>query len=357
MCDAVTCLSVGKVTQALLEALDVSKVADILRPEKRAIIIHVFGNRMFAFLVQSALGVSGSPTDGNPTFRKGISREKTFKSIKDPQRLRQVLSDICSQLASDVAAVDGIDGGKCVSLKLKLSDFTVRSRSKTLRSAVCSADAFLRITQAMLEEEIPVEARLIGVRLSTLVGLKSGQSGALLQVDEKQTKIDNFFESGVGDTSAMNQTESCTYSAVDMISCPICNSPVNFAALNDHLDSCDISTAEEIPSCPLSPPSADVQPRLKPDGEKVEVAESAEVKELEIMICPVCNSANFPLSDGDALLNTHIDICLNEISGHLGKRNRDKASHCSSGSVPKLRKDATMDCFIVKGEPGFGPRV
>jgi hypothetical protein len=338
----------------MLEGVDVLKVADVLRPEKRAILLHVFGQRMFSFLAQSALGVSGSPTDGTPSLRKGISRETTFRPVKDSSRLKEILADICTRVAADVSAVDGIHGGKCVSLKLKLSDFTVKQRSKTFKDAVSSASDFLRITQAMLEAELPVEARLCGVRISSLVGPNAGHHGSVPPVDDKQTRIDKFFCAGAisdGGKQGDRDDTGDTAFAKEAVLCPICDKFIELASLNSHQDSdaCVLSVEHDawIPPCPSSIEDVDRgDARMKKVGSSGQYGTTSKT-----ITCPVCNRASFPSTGGDALLNSHIDVCLNEMSGELGDWRNDDGSGDNVRLTAKRRRKTTIDSYVVRKGP------
>lgn len=114
----------------------------------------------------------GCTTVGGDWARKSISVERTFRPISGPAELHAKLAELAAKLAEDVAeenlrvnhnvggASDGVCGrvrgrhdtyshasiyqGKTITLKLKLSDFQVKTRAKTLSRYISSSDDLLR---------------------------------------------------------------------------------------------------------------------------------------------------------------------------------------------------------------------
>jgi DNA polymerase kappa len=114
--------------------------------------------------------------------------DRTFRSLSSRTDLYFKLKDISHKLAKDLESKNLC--GKTVGLKIKLTSFEVRTRAKTLpsniykqedlekyASQVCYGmrgwyDAFYVHTThhcpQLLEKELPVSLRLMGIRLSSL---------------------------------------------------------------------------------------------------------------------------------------------------------------------------------------------
>jgi DNA polymerase kappa len=65
-----------------------------------------------------------------PYERKSISSERTFKSISDKEELLLKCKEIAENLSENVA--ENQLSGKCLTLKLKFVDFSIKQRSVTL---------------------------------------------------------------------------------------------------------------------------------------------------------------------------------------------------------------------------------
>ncbi|KIH49145.1 hypothetical protein ANCDUO_20781, partial [Ancylostoma duodenale] len=77
------------------------------------------------------------------------------------------MEKVCDMLIEDMPTA-GIVGGRCVTLKLKLSSFDVLTRSITPGRLVSTRDDILAIAREALDRELPNEIRLLGIRLSNL---------------------------------------------------------------------------------------------------------------------------------------------------------------------------------------------
>lgn len=245
---------IGKVTERILaDAFLVRRVGDIL--DRRAALYQNVSRKMFRFLVRSALGISSSIVDGtSPHCRKGMSRERTFGPQSDPDILRQTARDLCERLADDISRKDGVDGGRCVTLKLKRANFQMKNRSRTLAAPVATAKELEEVVLALLHAELPCEARLLGVRLSELVGHSAGEADA---GDCQQTRIDEFLTHSL-DLEPENDGADLTLSSSSKLMhgentrdpvapaentkliCPVCNrrSYLDATALAHHVEMC-----------------------------------------------------------------------------------------------------------------------
>eukprot|EP00871_Galdieria_phlegrea_P000999 jgi/Galph1/18/GphlegSOOS_G4774.1 len=158
---------VGKVTEKLLAALGIFQIQDII--EHRAILYHCLKPKTFEFLLQSALGI-GSIYIEDEDSRKGMSRERTFKSTSSLEQLGKICRVVCQNLADDMTEQDLV--AKTLTLKIKCSDFTVRTRSITTAVSLYSSEQLEKTAWSLLLKEMPIELRLLGVRVSGLVSRK-----------------------------------------------------------------------------------------------------------------------------------------------------------------------------------------
>ena len=207
---------VGKVTTALLqEAFGVKTIGDIY--EKRAEIWLKMTRKQAEFLVSASCGLAGSMYDGadedNDGGRKSMSVERTYFPPLDnidemSSKLRLLSEYLAKDLENEQVACC------CVSIKVKLANFTVLTRSHSVKKRIQSALEIFKISEDLLKRVNPKDARLLGVRAS---GLES----------TKPTSLDEFLAQGAEYTGE-----------VQMVPCPICGLTVTESSINDHLDLC-----------------------------------------------------------------------------------------------------------------------
>jgi DNA polymerase-4 len=101
-------------------------------------------------------------------IQKSVASEYTFSKnltseIYMMERLKSIASDLESRLKkSDLA-------GKTVTLKIKYSDFSIQTRSKTLSYYIRSSHELLAVTEELLyQEKINESVRLLGISVSNL---------------------------------------------------------------------------------------------------------------------------------------------------------------------------------------------
>ncbi|CAO3589602.1 unnamed protein product [Absidia cylindrospora] len=248
---------VGRVTQRVLEALGVKTCGDIYG--RRALLYRLLSPISFNFMLKSYLGL-GSTSLVTESSRKSMSVERTFSPITNRTALRQKVDQLSELLAQDLAK-DGLRG-KTVSIKLKLTSFTVRARAKTFPSYISSSKDIARIAKDLLEKELPVNIRLMGIRMSTLKPQANEDQGVKKYFSVVTNKIVNDsdgnsnnytpmkrphpddMESGTtNDTSAATDIEMEGTSSqpllMDLI-CPICNRQLQMdnSQFNYHVDEC-----------------------------------------------------------------------------------------------------------------------
>jgi impB/mucB/samB family C-terminal domain len=139
--------------------------------------------------VSLGLGSSRDPEGASSyypaTARKSVSKERTFRNTTDPDVIRKKLSALCVGVCEAMCELgdQGLRGGRCVTLKIKMSNFEVRNRSETVPHIVphihpapdgggytSDPSALISVILACFDNEIPLPlpVRLIGVKVSNL---------------------------------------------------------------------------------------------------------------------------------------------------------------------------------------------
>ncbi|KAJ0409184.1 hypothetical protein ATCC90586_010265 [Pythium insidiosum] len=167
---------IGKVMEKVLGALGVETAQDLF--DRRVEIFHVFTPRTAQWLLQVALGIHASSErssgDDEASHRKSYSRERTFRGISDPRWLEKICRDLCDMLEQDLS--HGAHGGKTVTLKLKCVDFSVKTRAVSTVRTLHTSDDLFDVASELLRKELPLQLRLMGVRVSALVPLGDSQN-------------------------------------------------------------------------------------------------------------------------------------------------------------------------------------
>ncbi len=103
--------------------------------------------------------------------RKSLGGERTFdRDIASGQGLREALDNIIEIVWTRIAAAAA--RGRTVTLKLRLSDFSLHTRARSLAQPVADRAEFTSLAHAILAEvlPLPLPVRLMGLTLSALAG-------------------------------------------------------------------------------------------------------------------------------------------------------------------------------------------
>ena len=137
-----------------------------------------FGKRG-AHFKKLAMGTGDRPVQPDRE-RKSVDAERTFsEDISGPEEMLSRLEPIARRV-SDRLESTGPEGmpmwGRTVTLKLKSYDHEVSTRQTTLRRAVRSEEALMRLAGRLLERPHPPEepVRLLGLSVSSLTGREEG---------------------------------------------------------------------------------------------------------------------------------------------------------------------------------------
>lgn len=155
---------IGKVTAEQMKSLGIHNGAD-LKQFSLQFLTKKFGKSGHHYF-NIVRGIHLSDVQPH-RIRKSLSAENTFeKDLIQPDDLKNALKTVNDELIRRVEK-SGIKG-RTVTLKIKFSDFTQQTRSKTIEHFP-EANSIWELAQELLnQEEIPKPVRLLGLGLSNL---------------------------------------------------------------------------------------------------------------------------------------------------------------------------------------------
>jgi len=143
-----------------------------------------------AYYYDIVRGIQHSQVKPN-RIRKSLAAERTFREnitseIFMLEKLDHIAEEVARRLAKSEVA------GKTITLKIKYSDFTLKTRSKTLDYYVRSKDVILETAKDLLyQEKMENSVRLLGISLSNLnTEDKKKEKPALEKPIDVQVKFD-----------------------------------------------------------------------------------------------------------------------------------------------------------------------
>ncbi len=159
---------VGQVTLERLQALGVATCGDLQRLSL-AELVHHFGRRG-EYFYQICRGSDDRPVEPSRD-RKSVSVEDTFAEDHDSAPwLLDKLRDLAGRLADRMARAEA--RGRTVTLKLRLADFRIFTRSRTLPASVDDAETLFAVGRELYEQSgfTGQKLRLLGLGVSQLDG-------------------------------------------------------------------------------------------------------------------------------------------------------------------------------------------
>ena len=156
---------VGKVTAAKMHNLGIFKGKD-LKEKSLEELIQMFG-KSGSFYYEIVRGIHKSEVKPNRT-RKSIAAERTFsENISSEVFMLDKLNQIADELERRM--IRSKTKGKTVTLKIKYSDFTQQTRSKTVVNYIQKKEEFMPIVKELLyQEEMKNSVRLLGISFGNL---------------------------------------------------------------------------------------------------------------------------------------------------------------------------------------------
>lgn len=162
---------IGPKTAARLTAMGYERIEQ-LALASRELLQQVFGERNGQWLHDAAHGRDERPVQ---TQREAVSmsRETTFacdlSAQADRAELSAILRDLCQRVADDLQRKNRV--GRCVSIKVRYSDFRSLTRDQTIATATADAET-IRYWARMCLKRVPWDQRI------RLLGVKVGQLSA-----------------------------------------------------------------------------------------------------------------------------------------------------------------------------------
>lgn len=116
-------------------------------------------------------------------IRKSVAAERTFtKNLSSEIFMMERLEEIASKLEERMQRINA--KGKTITLKIKYSDFTQQTRSKTLPVFISKASEFMPLVKELLyQEKLTNSVRLLGISFSNLNTVKKAPVWVQLQFD------------------------------------------------------------------------------------------------------------------------------------------------------------------------------
>lgn len=303
---------IGRVTEKILQgALGVETVHDLY--EKRAEAFYLFKPATAQSLMRASIGYSESVSneDGDDTeslHRKGISHERTFSPTSSWNELCTKVETITYSLIHDLK--ERSLRPKTVTLKVKLSNFDIISKTSTRENALFqsgnikeSSQDLVDIVLKLLKEAKSIyssnhhdtfSVRLLGVRCSNFHLTK-----------DTQLSLDRYY--GIHSPKSLQKQPQSR--------CPFVNNPYKTSPKR-----CKDSQSV-INHTATSPLPQSV------------IENSPGSTETEVLICPICGTSIQSSSNNNNAINAHIDACLN------------------AKTVKQLAKEETLYADLNGGKP------
>ena len=150
----------------------------VISPEMGPVFVEHFG-KAGTYYYWISRGVDERPVRAN-RIRKSVGAENTFFTD---------LTEFDAMVAELEPLIDKVwwhcesagSRGRTITLKIKLADFEIITRSRSVSDAVASRSDLERLSIALLQHELPVPkpVRLLGVSLSSLQGDNDGDESQL----------------------------------------------------------------------------------------------------------------------------------------------------------------------------------
>ena len=177
---------VGKVTAEKMYRLGIFKGFDLKQKSEEFLTEHFGKSGVYYFNV--VRGIHLSEVKPN-RIRKSLGAERTFDTnisseIFMMEQLKNIAEEIENRLKKSKFA------GKTITLKIKYSDFTLHTRSKTILYYVSGKELILEIARELLyQEKMKESVRLLGITLSNLNTAKNPE-----KFEEKEIAVQLRFE-------------------------------------------------------------------------------------------------------------------------------------------------------------------
>ncbi|TIA88457.1 hypothetical protein E3P99_02573 [Wallemia hederae] len=186
---------VGRINERLVQSLGIETCGDIT---SHLVEIHLLRKELQSDgLLRANLGIfSNVVAPSKREDRKSVGTEKTFQPLSDTPALMDKLHHLCDELEGDLKRTQF--KGRTVTLKYKKDTFENSTRAMSVDKYINKSEEIWPVAKELLERELPLTLRLLGVRLTNLMYIGGGGN-----------EITKFFtkpqEQGDADTSSVHE--------------------------------------------------------------------------------------------------------------------------------------------------------
>lgn len=319
---------IGRVNERILESLGVTTCGEIWG--KRVELWLALDGKI-DWLLKAHLGLGNTVVEpGKREERKSVGREHTFSPTSDVSALLDLLRQSADRVEQDLQRLEF--KAKTVTLSAKRDNFQRFSRAKTVTRLVHRADDLFDITSTLLKQELEREGtlclRLIGVRVTHLVDLRSTAAG-----EERLKKLFKTSANDLPDPSgaAVHKPRKTAKELLDeeehQLALAIRQS-LEADTLDPFSDVQDLSQDGVLPLKDAEVLAIDTATDETPD-----VEQEAE--------CPICQQT---LVGSNQELNEHVDACLRGPATSSAAAALSRPP--SAAKPPSLRKKGPLDGFV-----------
>jgi impB/mucB/samB family C-terminal domain len=230
--------------------------------------------------------------------------------------------------------------GRVVTLKLKTTDFAVRTRAHTSSSFVQRYEDIYAIAAKLLKAELPLRLRLMGVRVSQFKGQINDP------VDPRQSSLSAFLAAAKDCGSSSSASSSSAAAAAAAAANGGGSDSIDYdeEALSGQWQEGDYELCGDAPddvhdgssSSATTAAAAVAAVAAAASPATAGAADSSSSLERAVSCeCPVCGKV---LTASNAELNRHIDLCLNgaAVKQTVKESNTDSAERKSAGKRRRI---------------------
>ena len=156
---------IGRKTVPKLKEMGIRTIGELAKT-KAEMLVDIFGYKMGLYMHESANGIGTDVVDGSMELPKSIGNEMTYsKDIVEIGLIREEILLLADRVGYRLRRK--MLSGKTVTVKLKYSDFSVMTRSKTLEAPTHHTEIIYETSMALINQAWTKKPlRLLGVTVS-----------------------------------------------------------------------------------------------------------------------------------------------------------------------------------------------
>ncbi|KAH8119544.1 DNA/RNA polymerase [Phellopilus nigrolimitatus] len=291
---------VGRVNERLLESIGVKTCGDIYT--HRAVIWlmdHYFGK---TFLFRAHLGIASNVVEPHQREeRKSIGAERTFSSTDNLEKILEKLDEVSIELENDMK--ENGWAGKTVTLKYKLNTYQAFTRAKSLNRWITKKDDLFNTGKELLEPELPLCVRLIGLRVTKLKDLRAPVDQGIKRVRPAETEADGwqYYSKTEDGGLSLEEDAGADRNQPSSLKHPKPASSSGVPTKSIPPDDSDTRDIQYKLGHDLEDPAPDIEDKL---------SEGTETALPHTQLCPLC-AKELDAADNRSL-NAHLDFCLSK---------------------------------------------